>query len=147
MVGKMLNRYKVYSWLLNDIIMIDRKEKTYTFYSTNIHAQVYNLKEEPKKITTQKINGLIKRLNNNYSSLDSFVIDKFIFEVMTEDQKNKCKKQLNLNNEEYIAMGDNKKEVLKNICKHTFNKEYTLNNKVEDFKKYKKFYENEIASL
>lgn len=114
-----MKRYYVHEFCLDDPILIDTKEKTWTFYKTNIYGQIYNLDEKPKKVTKQRINGLIKRLNSDrYSSMNGYVVDQYVYNyIMDDEQRSKCKRSIKLE-KELIAAGDNLKEVLEATCKH-----------------------------
>jgi len=115
---------------LNDAILIDKKDKTWTFYNTNIYGQIYNLDEKPKKITKQRINGLIRRLQRFYDPLSGYVVDQYIYHyIMTDEQKEKCKYDVSLR-DKLIASGNDLKGVLEETCKY-FLKENDLPNKVD----------------
>lgn len=114
-----MKRYYVHEFCLDDPILIDTKEKTWTFYKTNIYGQIYNLNEKPKKVTKQRINGLIRRLNNGkYNSMNGYVVDQYIYNyIMDDEQRSKCNRSISLENN-LIAAGDDLKEVLEITCKH-----------------------------
>lgn len=117
-----MKRYYMHKFLLDDPILIDTKEKTFTFYKTNIYGQIYNLDEKPKKVTKQRINGLIRRLNNGkYNSMDGYVVDQYVYNyIMDDEQRSKCKRSISLE-KNLIAAGDDLKEVLEATCKHILN--------------------------
>lgn len=130
-----MDRYCIYKFCLDNTIVVDTKEKTFTFYKTNLYGQFYNLKNaEVKKITTAKINGLIKRLNsNNYSYANSFVVDKYIYScLMTEEQKQKCNtKPFSLSKNDFVCSGNDLNKCLYEMCIKTYKQENR--NNTEDF--------------
>lgn len=142
-----MKRYYVYDFLIGNPILIDTKEKTITYYNSNIYGQIYNLDQEHEKVSKQRISGLIKRLNSrSYNTLDGYVIDRYIYNyIMTEEQRNKCSRSVSLNENDFITSGDNYKEVIEKMCIWV----YEYNNKKEDMdedlRDYYKSYLNKIA--
>ena len=68
-----IKRYIAHDFLIGNPVLIDRLEKSMTFYSHNIYGQIYNLKT-PKHfaISARRISGLIRRTNNfDYSFADN----------------------------------------------------------------------------
>ena len=122
-----MKRYYVHNFLLGDPILIDTKEKTWVLYNHNIHGQIYNLEDKPEKINNAKINGLIKRLNSeNYSLDNSYCVDRYIYYyILTEEQRNICRRTPYSINNELLAEGDNLIEVLSNTCEWVFENKYT----------------------
>ncbi|MGF7535490.1 hypothetical protein AAGG74_17700 [Bacillus mexicanus] len=132
-----MERYYAYDFGLKSPIIIDTLEKVITFYNTNIHGQIYNLKDggETCKISTAKINGLIERLNSGkYSYSNSLVIDKYIYHfIMTDEQREKCiRKPGNLRTKDFYGSGDNLKNIIKIMCEKTFEKTYVWKNTVSE---------------
>lgn len=134
-----MKRYYVHEFCLDDPILIDTKEKTWTFYKTNIYGQIYNLDEKPKKVTKQRINGLIRRLNNGkYNSMDGYVVDQYIYNyIMDDEQRSKCNRSIELETE-LIASGDDLKEVLETTCKHFLEKSKRKTDNPDYYKDYLK---------
>lgn len=138
-----MNRYYIHEFTAKDAILIDTEKKTWTFYNTNIYGQVYNLEDaEPEKITKQRVNGLIKRLNSrNYNSLKGFVVDRFVYNyIMDQQQQEECKRSVQLR-DDLIASGDNFKELLTEMCKHLLTKR-DLSSEVDP-----KYYERTIEKI
>lgn len=134
-----MKRYYVHEFCLDDPILIDTKEKTWTFYKTNIYGQIYNLDEKPKKVTRQRINGLIRRLNNGkYNSMDGYVVDQYIYNyIMDDKQRSKCNRSIELETE-LIASGDDLKEVLEITCKYFLEKSKRKTDNPDYYKDYLK---------
>lgn len=117
-----MKRFYVYNYLIGSPILIDTKKKQFIFYKTNIHGQIYNIKdikdEDILKPSKQKINGLIKRANNrNYIFSNNYVIDPYIYNyIMTEEEKGEIGRDISLNERGFIAAANNVKEVLETTC-------------------------------
>ena len=114
-----MDRYCIYKFCLDNTIVVDTKEKTFTFYKTNLYRQFYNLENaEVKKVSAAKINGLIKRLNNNYSLRNSLAVDKFIYEyLMTEEQKEKCNREpSSVSDNNFMCSGNELNKCLYEMC-------------------------------
>lgn len=80
--------------------------------------KIYNLDEQPKKITKQRINGLIKRLQRYPDPYSSYVVDQYIYNyIMSEEQRDKCRYPAELK-DELIASGNDLKKILTNTCKY-----------------------------
>lgn len=84
-----MKRYYVHEFCLDDPILIDTKEKTWTFYNTNIYGQIYNLDEKPERITKQRINGLIRRLQKFYDPFSGYVVDQYVYNYIMDDKQKK----------------------------------------------------------
>lgn len=115
-----MNRYQAYEFSINGAIVIDTKEHKWAFYNTNIHNQVYNLDEPFKKISKQRINGLIKRLNKSfYDSMNGYVVDRHIYNlIFTEEQRDNCRRSVHLDEKEFIASSNDLKDILMSVGKH-----------------------------
>lgn len=142
-----MKRYYVYDFLIGSPILIDTKDKTVVFYKKNMYGQIYNLDEEPQKITGHRINGLIKRLNGYYSFSNSLAIDGYIYHhIMTEDQKNRCQIEADKPRErEFITSGDNLKEVIEKMCIWVFENESSDKENEELKFYYKRYLADKIA--
>lgn len=112
-----MKRYYVHSFGLHDAILLDRVEKTWTFFKTNVWGQAYNLEQQPNKVSKQRINGLIRRLNGRtFDSLEGFVVDPLIYHyIFTEEQRATTHRALKLN-EEPLSFGDDLEVVLREMC-------------------------------
>lgn len=141
-----MKRYYVYDFCIGSPILIDTKEKTITNYSSNIYGQIYNLDQEHEKVSKQRINGLIKRLNNRNYRDNSLVIDRYIYNyIMTEEQRCRCLRSVSLNEREFIASGDNLKEVIETMCIWVYEYDNKINESDEKLKDYYKKYLKKIA--
>lgn len=87
-------RYIVSDFSIGKPIMVDTKSKTLSFYSYNMHGQLYNLKNpEVHKITAKTINGLIRRTQQDYFRYRKTekVVDGYIYKyLMNQSQKEQC---------------------------------------------------------
>lgn len=137
-----MKRYYVYQFVLDDTILIDTKEKIFYFYKTNIYGQFYNLEEpEVLKIKGQRVNGLIRRLQNFPSMENTYVVDQYSYNyIMTDKQRNKCKYQLELR-DKLIGESNNLREVLEIMCLYALN-----NNKPSPSEEMKKYYINKLPA-
>ena len=112
-----MKRYYVYDFVIGSPILIDTKEKTITQYSRNIYNQIYNLDQEPTKISRQRISGLIRKTNGRNYYRNELVIDRYIYHLlMTEEERERCGRSFYLNENEFITSGDDKREVLEEMC-------------------------------
>lgn len=112
-----MKRYYVYNFLIGSPILIDTEERTITKYSSNIYGQIYNLDQEHAKVSKQKVNGLIKRLNSRNYLNKSLVVDRYIYNyIMTAMQRAECERGLSLNKRDFIASSSDYKEVIEKMC-------------------------------
>lgn len=142
-----MERYYVYEFVSGNPILVDTKEKTATFYHQNIYGEIYDLKVggEVLKISSAKINGLIKRLNNRK---DNFYNSLLFYLLMTDEQKAKCQAiPKSLSSEEFYGSSNDYEEIIIIMCERTFDNGYALgqNSKEKDKEENKKYYTNYLA--
>lgn len=128
-------RYIVYDFLIGNPILIDRAEKTLTFFHRNLCGQVYNLADErPKRIGGGRIAGLIRRTHNpNYYRIE-LVIDSYIYAYfMTPAERAMCKapppRTYDLH--KYIVATDDYGEAVREMCEWVYEHECEYNDKDE----------------
>lgn len=149
-----MKRYYVYDFVCGDPGLIDTKEKTVTFYHSNVYGQIYDLKKggNVKKIGAAKINGLIKRTSNgNYSFSNAYVIDQYIYHLlMSDEEKAKCKSTpWKPSEEDFYGSGNNFYEIIALMCEQTYEKEYAWGKeqKVERKPELTAYYKNFLLEL
>ena len=123
-----LRRYVAHDFLIGHPVLIDRLEKTMTFYKHNIYGQIYNLKNpEHHVIGPKKISGLIRRTNNpDYSFANSFAVDGYIYTyLMTPEQQAMCRKTPSIPGyNEFIAASDDYGGIIRKMCEWVYEHEY-----------------------
>lgn len=134
-------RFYAYRFCIDDAILIDREERTISFFKSNIHGQVYNLKS-PEIVTSkqigQKIAGYKRKIKNHtYNMENSYVIDKFLYHfLMTEEDKQEYFHSFwfKLDGPDFIAKGNEKKEVLTTIINNIYEEScsYPKDEKIEE---------------
>lgn len=149
-----MERFYAYDYLIGDPILVDTEEKTLTFFSVNIHGQLYDLESggDQVKISKAKMNGLIKRLNHpKYSYSNSLAIDPYVFHLLlTEEQREKCKRIASaIKQKELYASGNDYKEVITTMCEKVFDQHYNGNeeNKATTKEKLMEYYSDVINQL
>jgi len=123
-----MKRFYVHDFLIGNPILLDRHEKTCTFYNHNIHGQLYNLENaEPLKVSDRRTTGLIRKLNNpNYSFRNGLVIDRYIYTYfLTDDQRAKCRRSADLLKwDTLIAESDDLHEAVRAMCIWVYENKY-----------------------
>ena len=134
-----MNRYYVHSFGLHEAILVDRVEKTWIFFKTNVCGQAYNLEQQPKKVPKQRINGLIRRLNGRtFDSIEGFVVDPLIYHyIFTEEQRAATHRALKLN-EEPLSFGDDLEVVLREMCDYFIEQGNDKSSEIRELKYLKK---------
>jgi len=119
----------VHDFLCGSPVLIDRLEKSLTFYGHNIYGQIYNLKNpEHHAISPRKISGLIRRTHNpDYGfAAHSFAVDGYIYTyLMTPEQQAMCRRQPDIPGwNELIVESDDHSEVIRKMCEWVFEHVY-----------------------
>jgi len=118
-----MNKYHVYEWTYNDYILIDTETREVQFFATNYENKMgqYHI-DNPKKstISKQKISGLIKRSQKFMDMENSFVIDKYIYHLLMDDeQRGRCGKYnssiLDIKQEKFITSGNDYLSVIQDM--------------------------------
>ena len=121
-------RYVAHDFLIGHPVLIDRLEKTMTFYNHNIYGQIYNLKDpERHVISANRINGLIRRTNNyDYSFTNSFSVDGYIYKyLMSPEQQAMCGRKPDIPGwNKMITETDDYTGAIKTMCEWVYENEY-----------------------
>ena len=131
-----MKRYYLHQFVLDNTILIDTHEKSWTFYNTNIYGQFHNLDAKSQKVTGQRIAGLRKRLQKQtYYSSDGYVVDQFVYHYFLTEEERNAYFNIELRSE-LITSGDSLYEILEMMCKRAL--ESDKNSKYVDQNYYKK---------
>ena len=115
-------RFFVHDFLIGNPIVIDRTERTFSFYNKNIYGQVSDLDNPSRKqVSDREISGLTKRLNNSsYNFNNSKVVDQFIYDyLMTDEQRAACRRAPYIDNT-LITASDSYSEAIRGMCAWVF---------------------------
>lgn len=121
-------RYVVHDFLVGSPILVDRVDKTLTFYGHNIYGQIYNLANpDHYEVSAKWINSIISRTNNpGYNFLNSPVVDRYVYQyLMTPEQQARCGCKPEVHKgDELIIMTDSYTEAIKKMCVWVFENSY-----------------------
>lgn len=115
-------RFIAHDFLIGSPILIDRAERTFTFYHKNLYGQVADLDNPSRKqVSDRQVSGLVKRLNNpSYSLENSRVVDQFIYHyLMTDEQRAACRYSP-YNDNSFITASDSYSEAIRGMCAWVF---------------------------
>lgn len=122
--------YIVHDFLIGNPVLINRHDKTLTFFHHNIYGQLYDLTSaEPKHIGPNIMQGLIRRTRNpNYDLWTQKVVDSYIYAyLMTPGQRALCqRKPHEYNLKDCIAASNDYSEVVQKMCEWVYEHEYSL---------------------
>ena len=116
-----MNKYYIHEWVAGEYILIDTLNSEVRFFKTNYENKMgtYHL-ENPtiERVSNQKINGLIKRTQSEMNLYNSYVIDRFLYNyIMNDEQRKKCK-QVNILSaiqKKLITSGNDYNEVIQEM--------------------------------
>lgn len=123
-----MKRYYAHDFLIGGPILVDRKQNTLTYYSCDIFGRLYDLERAKSvKVTKQKIQGLLRRLNNpRYSDRTGLAIDRYIYTYLLADgQRAACGHSFYMRiSDTLIAAGDSLRDVVWSMCRWAFENKY-----------------------
>lgn len=122
-----LERFHAYKFCINDVLLIDREERTLYFFKSNMHGQIYNL-ESPQIVTSkqvgQKIAGFKRKIkNHSYDMNNGYVIDKYLYHFLMSAEEREAYYHsfwFKMDGPDFVARGNDKKEVLNTLINNMY---------------------------
>lgn len=114
-----MNRYYAHQFLLNEMIIVDTEEKSYSFFVANYKNQFNRLEADFKTVSPQKIGELLRKTEKrNWNWENGRTIDSYIHQYLfTDEQRERAGHFTGNDIGRLIASGNDLRKVQKEMCK------------------------------
>lgn len=130
-IEKNEGRYSLYNFLIGQLALVDKEKRQIIFLKSNVWGQIYTIHkdgtlekdDEVFKVDGRVVSGLIKRLGSFSYYKTSKVVDPYIYDhIMTDEDKDRCRRGPSSASNSFICSGDNLRDIL--VAAYEFSMEY-----------------------